>query len=76
MEFKKSFFKEFDRVIMGWFYFLGIEVKQQYDGTFISQKKYTMNILEKKIKMYGCNLVNILVAMGKNYQKRRWVSYW
>jgi hypothetical protein len=38
-------------------YFLGIDVKQQRDGIFISQKKYMREILEK-FKMDSCNSVN------------------
>jgi hypothetical protein len=42
-------------------YFLGIEVKQENDGIFISQKKYMREILEK-FKMDSCNAVNTSVA--------------
>jgi len=38
-------------------YFLGLEVKQQQDGIFISQKKYMKEILEK-FKTSNCNPVN------------------
>jgi len=44
-------------------YFLGIEVKQQQDEIFISQKKYMKEILEK-FKMSNCNLVNTLITSG------------
>ena len=44
-------------------YFLGIEVKQQQDVIFISQKKYMKKILEK-FKMSNCNLVNTPIATG------------
>ena len=44
-------------------YFLGIEVKQQQDGIFISQKKYMKEILEK-FKMSNCNPVNTPIATG------------
>ena len=44
-------------------YFFGIEVKQQQDGIFISQKKYMKEILEK-FKMNNCNPVNTPIATG------------
>ena len=44
-------------------YFLGIEVKQQQDEIFISQKKYMKEILEK-FKMSNCNPVNTPIATG------------
>ena len=57
-------FKEFEmtdsRLML---YFLGIEVKQENYGIFISQKKYIREILEK-FKMDSCNSVNTLVATG------------
>ena len=63
-EFKEAMFNEFamtDNGLMS--YFLGIEVKQQQDGIFISQKKYMKEILEK-FKMSKCNPVNTLIATG------------
>ena len=44
-------------------YFLGIEVKQQQDGIFISQKKNMKEILEK-FKMSNCKPVNTPIAIG------------
>lgn len=49
-------------------YFLGIEVKQQHDEIFISQKKYIKEILEK-FKMDGYNLVNTPVATATKLSK-------
>jgi hypothetical protein len=49
-------------------YFLGIEVKQENDGIFISQKKYMREIL-KKFKMDSCNAVNTPVATGLKLSK-------
>jgi len=57
-EFKEAMFNEFEMTDNGLMsYFLGIEVKQQQDGVFISQKKYMKEILEK-FKMSNCNPVN------------------
>lgn len=68
-EFKQSMFKEFEMMDNGlMFYFLGIEVKQQHDRIFISQKKYMKEILEK-LKMNGCNPVNTPVATGTKLSK-------
>jgi hypothetical protein len=44
-------------------YFLGIEVKQENDGIFMSQKIYMREILEK-FKMDSCNAVNTFIAVG------------
>ena len=64
IEFKVVIFNEFEmmdnRLIS---YFLDIEVKQQQDGTFIPQKKYMKEILEK-FKMSNCNPVNTPMAIG------------
>ncbi|XP_024037607.1 uncharacterized protein LOC112097218 [Citrus clementina] len=38
-------------------YYLGIEVKKQEDGIFISQESYAKEIL-KKFKMNDCNLIS------------------
>ena len=47
-EFKKSMMIEFDMTDLGKMrYFLGVEVMQRIDGTFISQKKYVMEVLER-----------------------------
>jgi len=57
-ELKQSMFREFEMTNNGLMsYFLGIEVKQQHDGIFISQKKYMKEILEK-FKMESCNSVS------------------
>jgi len=50
-------------------YFLGIEVKQQQDGIFISQKKYIKVILEK-FKMSNCNPVNTPIAIGMKLSRK------
>jgi hypothetical protein len=63
-EFKQSMFKEFEMTDNGLMsYFLGIEVKQENDGIFISQKKYMREILEK-FKIDSYNAVNTPIATG------------
>jgi len=49
-------------------YFLGIEVKQQKKGIFISQKKYIEDLLNK-FKMYYCKLVATPLVVNENLQK-------
>jgi len=68
-EFKQSMFREFEITDNGLMsYFLGIEVKQQHDGIFISQKKYMNEILEK-FKMESCNSMSTLVATSIKLSK-------
>jgi hypothetical protein len=68
-EFKQSMFREFEMTDNGLMsYFLGIEVKQQHDGIFISQKKYMKEILEK-FKMESCNSVNTSVETSIKLSK-------
>ncbi|XP_042450182.1 uncharacterized mitochondrial protein AtMg00810-like [Zingiber officinale] len=56
--------KEFDMMDIGIMsYYLGIEVKQQDDGIFISQKGYTKEVL-KKFDMKNCKLVGTPVECG------------
>ena len=63
--------KEFEMTDIGLMsYFLGIEVKQQDGGIFISQKKYMKEILEK-FKMEYCNPVNTLGVNRHEVVKRR-----
>ena len=63
-KFKATMFNEFEMTDNGLMsYFLGIKVKQQQDGIFISQKKYMKEILEK-FKMSKCNPVNTPIATG------------
>ena len=61
--------KEFEMTDNGLMsYFLGIEVKQQHNEIFISQKKYMMEILEK-FKMDSCKSVNTPVETGIRLSK-------
>ena len=47
-EFKKAMKNKFKMIDLGLLkHFLGIEVKQMYDGIFISQKKYARKMLER-----------------------------
>jgi hypothetical protein len=68
-EFKQSIFREFEMTDNGLMsYFLSIEVKQQNDGIFISQKKYMNEILEK-FKMESCNSVSTPVETSIKLSK-------
>ncbi|GJW38691.1 ribonuclease H-like domain-containing protein [Tanacetum coccineum] len=50
-----SLHREFDMTILGALnYFLGISVKRDTTGMFLSQKKYTMKLL-KRARMLNCN---------------------
>ncbi|KAE8721075.1 hypothetical protein F3Y22_tig00016885pilonHSYRG00007 [Hibiscus syriacus] len=63
-EFKDVMMKEFDMtdmVLMA--YYLGIEVKQQNDGIFISQESYAKEIL-KKFKMENCKPISTPAEYG------------
>ena len=47
-EFKNSMKDEFDMTDLGKMrYFLGLEVLQRFDGIFISQKKYALEVLQR-----------------------------
>lgn len=63
-DFKKSMMKEFEMSDLGLMhYFLGIEVKQVADGYFISQQKYTLEILSR-FHMMSCNSVSTPTEVG------------
>ena len=62
-DFNTSVMVEFDMLDLGMMhYFLGIEVEQTNVGTFISQKKYVLEILDK-FGMQNCNLVSTPMDM-------------
>jgi hypothetical protein len=64
LEFKNSMMREFDMTDLGRMrYFLGIEVLQQSDGIYISQKKYALEVL-KRFKMEGSNSVQNPIVPG------------
>jgi len=57
-EFKEDMMKTFEMTNLGLMkYFLGIEIKQQEEGIFISQKKYTESLI-KRFKTNGYNSGN------------------
>jgi hypothetical protein len=63
-QFKKSMMDEFDMIDLGKIrYFLGIEVLQKEDGIFISQRKYTHEVLER-FNMGQCNSVKNPIVPG------------
>ena len=69
-EFKRNLMCEFEMTGMGLLhFFLEIEVKQQEDGIFISQKKYANDIL-KRFKMKSatplCTLMEISLKLSKS----------
>jgi len=60
-DFNKIMMEEFKMTYIGLMaYYLGIEVKQQEKGIFISQESYAKEIL-KKFKMVNCKPVNTLI---------------
>jgi Reverse transcriptase (RNA-dependent DNA polymerase) len=70
LKFKQSMFEEFKMTNYGpMSYFLDIEIKQQSDDIFISQKKYVKEMLEK-FKMTECNSIGIPIATGKKLTKK------
>ncbi|KAK6160456.1 hypothetical protein DH2020_003837 [Rehmannia glutinosa] len=63
-DFKRAMAKEFEMTNIGLMsYYLGIEVKQQDDGIFVSQEGYTKEIL-KKFEMENSKSVNTPVECG------------
>lgn len=68
-DFKNDMMQKYEMNDMGLLhYFLGIEVEQNKDGVFISQKKYVDNIL-KKFKMEACNPVPIPLVVNEKFMK-------
>ncbi|KAG9450495.1 hypothetical protein H6P81_010460 [Aristolochia fimbriata] len=63
-DFKNSMTKEFDMTDLGQMaYFLGVEIIQGDEGTFISQKKYASSILSR-FKMDNCKSVATPAEVG------------
>ncbi|KAG9454467.1 hypothetical protein H6P81_007371 [Aristolochia fimbriata] len=63
-DFKNSMTKEFDMTDLGQMaYFIGVEIVQGDEGTFISQKKYASSILSR-FKMDNCKLVATPAEVG------------
>ena len=68
-EFKEDMMKTFENTDLGLMnYFLSIEVKQEEEGIFISQKKYIEALL-KKFKMYDCKPVATPLVVNEKLQK-------
>ena len=68
-EFKKDMMKTFKMINLGLMhYFLGIEISQENEEIFISQKKYTENLL-KKFQMTGCKAVATPFVTNEKLQK-------
>ncbi|XP_019053163.1 PREDICTED: uncharacterized protein LOC109114642 [Nelumbo nucifera] len=68
-KFKKDMMKTFEMTNFGLMhYFLGIEITQEEEGTFISQKKYIETLL-KKFKMEECKTVSTPLDNTKAIKK-------
>ncbi|GKV53076.1 hypothetical protein SLEP1_g59622 [Rubroshorea leprosula] len=68
-EFKKAMTQEFEMTDIGLMsYYLGIEVKQNEDGIFISQEAYAKKVLEK-FEMANCKPVSNPIACGTRLSK-------
>nr|UBX54621.1 transposon Pol polyprotein [Lupinus angustifolius] len=69
IEFKEDKMKTFEMTDLSLMhYFLGIEVNQKEEGIFISQKKYTEELL-KKFKMCECKPVATPLVTNEKLQK-------
>ncbi|KAJ4716957.1 Retrovirus-related Pol polyprotein from transposon TNT 1-94 [Melia azedarach] len=68
-DFKNTMTKEFEMTDIGLMaYYLSIEVKQEEDGIFISQQRYTKEIL-KKFKMENCKPISTPIECGIKLSK-------
>ncbi|CAL9019414.1 unnamed protein product [Prunus brigantina] len=68
-EFKKSMMLEFDMSDLGKMrYFLGVEVLQNSDGIYVSQRKYAYEVLER-FGMNNSNLVKNPIVPGCKLSK-------
>ncbi|KHN27716.1 Putative mitochondrial protein, partial [Glycine soja] len=68
-DFKESMSREFDMTDMGLMsYYLGMEVKQTENGIFVSQERYTKEVL-KKFNMLDCNPMNTPMEGGLKLSK-------
>lgn len=62
--FKNSIKHEFDMTDLGEMkYFLGVEVLQTFEGVYLSQKKYTWDLLQK-FGLQNSNPVNNPIVPG------------
>ena len=63
-EFKSSMLREFDMSYLGRMrFFLGIEVLQKFDGIYICQRKYALEVLNR-FGMFESNSVSSLIVLG------------
>ncbi|XP_042006029.1 secreted RxLR effector protein 161-like [Salvia splendens] len=68
-EFKEAMMKSFEMTDLGQMhYFLGIEVNQDEKGIFITQEKYTKNLL-RRFKMEGCKPVATPLVTNEKFSK-------
>ena len=68
-EFKAKMLKVFEMTDLGLMsYFLGMEVKQDHDGVFISQKKYAKEILNK-FHMEDCKRTSTPMNQKEKFSK-------
>ncbi|XP_033509303.2 secreted RxLR effector protein 161-like [Nicotiana tomentosiformis] len=67
-EFKSCMMKEFEMSDLGTLqYFLGLQVKQEKDGIFVSQRKYVKNLL-LRFGMQNCKVAAIPMSANKKLQ--------
>jgi hypothetical protein len=68
MEFGRMMFEKYQMSMMGELkFFLGLQIRQQENGIFISQEKYLRDCL-KKFKMQDCNQKGYKTPMPTNGQ--------
>ena len=68
-EFKEEMRMRYEIIDMGLLhYFLGMEIYQDEEGVFVSQKKYAKKIL-KKFKIFGCKLVTTPLVCNEKLMK-------
>ncbi|RVW22457.1 hypothetical protein CK203_099258 [Vitis vinifera] len=75
-EFKAEMLKVFEMTDLGLMsYFLGMEVKQDHDGVFISQKKYAKEILNK-FHMEDCKRTSTPMNQKEKFSKDDGAKKW
>nr|KYP75551.1 hypothetical protein KK1_019741 [Cajanus cajan] len=61
--------KEFEVKDLGQLkYFLGMEVAQTKNGIYMSQRKYTLNLLQET-NMFGCKATNTPIELEKRKEE-------
>ncbi|KAG7576575.1 Ribonuclease H-like superfamily [Arabidopsis thaliana x Arabidopsis arenosa] len=67
-DFKDSMMKKFEMSDLGLLhYFLGLEIKQEEDGIFVSQQKYAADLL-KRFNMTNCNVEETPMNVNEKLQ--------